>query len=1509
MFLAPSQIECLEQQLKIRLEDHALVQRKRDQLEDEVRSRDDKIHDLRDIIRDLESELATRSRVGHDLAQARLIKVSSLQEALAEAEKVQAETHSELERVKGGSLARPDLHRHVQQLEEQLESRSLELEKMAQFQSLLLEFRTQVRSLEDKVQSKITQHQDLHGSQRRFLEAPSPLGSARDGAQSGTSEEGDIPRPLSADDIRDLSPSALQWQELRGLEEKVDTLARAAEELFRERNRLREQLRATSREREELEQEHRTLQEHSQRQLLQMSALKAHVEDCRLGLSPASEKGGPVVKQLRQLRHDLLVEKEAREDAEQKLQLCNDQVSNLQSKLNAQSQRTAKQREMVRPCRHVATLTSDLVGAHKHQAPSTSTGVETDLTLEQIGRLEDALSKVQQLQEEAREATAELEGLQATCAIHEREIQSLNTAQDQKLTEAAKTAAVEGVKLSEDFEEMHSILEEREQELLEVQQEAETQVVLEAEVQSLRGKLQALRDSLGQRQQAHAEELAMQQRELERCQQAHEADVHRLHQHMEEAQCLHAQVQEALRQEVMALRDRLLQSMPQDEATEAVNKAVAAERENQQTKHHEEIRLLEETWSGRLDSERQRLQREQLQKQMDLERKYQQHVRTHSWNRTDFEKEMSAQLEHEMAALNVQHQDAMENARRLWEEEKRTLRATHAEELQRCLEKLRASLTKAHREEMAELKQRMWSVAEAEKTALREQHEAEMRRTNETWEERIAEERRTAKESARSHCMDAEPTELWGRGDIRELMGRRVNEEVSRLQRLHEHEVAALRKALEKSEREHEATSQRLEQEHTTELARLRSEMVEVLREEEEALNVKAAQHMAEAEDEFRLEKERLMEKHGEEMKRMQAELQQEQQVWKMQVQHADEVKALRSAHQRELNSLKDELDRAKLRLRARKISALVQSRGGTPVSDNGSSSVGSSSTLEDGGGSQDSILSPPLRNLLSKIYRDQLHVLSLTERQLLQRHLTPSPERHDAPETANSTNGATRLSRRQRGAKPRPPRASPARSASPCMPVAIATLPANRWRRSQVQSRNQANSQEAQLRQERGRSEDLQRCLDAEVSKSLELLSQLNAQRSSAMELEMALASSRSDLMDARRKVLAAKQDALHFKSLFEVEKEKAQSMLMALNAERAHFNQQQATAELERRRTAINHERDLRIIKDLKGSVLKHSATANSSATPHSWAASEVERLRAGDITSAATLDSTIPVPAMGSADIHTDHRKCAQERLALRQSLLEAQQEISRLRELTLSAIGSGRGDGGMSPTICKLLHKLYWKFRKTDSLRKGLAYQKQYLLGLLQGFQATEERALRMLDGGGRPHRHRLRENRNELPPHASGQVDDGAACSVSSGSSSGSSWRSPRFRFRSAVLLVVALHRMRHLVHKWRLATCVPPVPVLLHKVELAVRTVPTAMQWRGGASGSGLSLATARSSQSSVHSGGTSYHGPTGATAQPWRTAALPPRNPSSALSPQTDMKEYVVRLESLHKQFGLSDQ
>lgn len=60
-----------------------------------------------------------------------------------------------------------------------------------------------------------------------------------------------------------------------------------------------------------------------------------------------------------------------------------------------------------------------------------------------IARLEDALSKVDQLREEARETTTELEDFWATCKISEKRIRSLNAAQ---------------ANLADDFEVVYEIL-------------------------------------------------------------------------------------------------------------------------------------------------------------------------------------------------------------------------------------------------------------------------------------------------------------------------------------------------------------------------------------------------------------------------------------------------------------------------------------------------------------------------------------------------------------------------------------------------------------------------------------------------------------------------------------------------------------------------------------------------------------------------------------------------------------------------------------------------------------------------------------------------------------------------------------------------------------------------------------------------------------------------------------------------------------------------------------------
>nr|XP_054932496.1 pericentrin-like isoform X8 [Dermacentor andersoni] len=1524
------EIESLEQQLRMRVEDHGLVLRKRDQLEAEVRSRDDKIHDLRDIIRDLEADLSNKSHSVHELT----LRASNLEEALSEARQREQEALHELEKARGGAQGNQsaDMVKRVRQLEEQLEARTQELDKMVQMGSLLQEFRAQVRSLEEKVESRIRQVQDAHGSLRQLVQALSPVGGSRDGALSGTSEDssslsaGGV-QTLSVDDIRDgLSPSALQWDELRGLEEKVDALVATVGDTFQENAQLRRVLKATKKDKEELEREKRALQELNQQQLLQVSALKAHVEDTRLGLSPScSQGGGPVGQQLRQLRKDLLREKEAREVAEHKLQ----------------------------------KLTS-------------TRGTMTQLSLQQLLELEAAQQRVRTL-----EHTAELE---AACST-----------KDEPVAETAEAVMLPTQK--QNIANLQGLLQERDEEI-----EALHQAV-NAQVSPLREKLHSMEEELVSRERAWSEQRECLKQELARAREAHETSSRRLQLRLHEAQQLHAHAQEALRSEVLALRDTLSRSVPKDEAAAALNKAVSAEREQQQSKHHEEIRLLEETWRERLEAERKRLEQEHAQRTADLERQCQLHARMRTWNRTDLEKEMASYLEQETAALDARHQNTVEALRQQCEQEKQQMRQGYADEMQRRLEKLCADLAREHSEQLAKLRE----TAEAEKAALLlECQNAEVQSSAcNTWQQMAN------RDSSVPGSSGGKAAQLLTQEEIHSLVSRRITEEVTRLCRMHEAEVAELKKAVERQwGSEHrvgtsatEGTTakevststeakdvQHPQQEHQAEIAHLRAEMARMLQEKEEVLTARADQRLLSTEAGFQRERDELSEAlrraqaeaaqqdaaHREQLRRMEATLraqletekgrlalQQEQLIWRLREEHTQQLQALRAEQLREVETLREELDRTKLKLRAHKMAAMLRSRGSTPLSDNGStaSSLASASTLDESN-SQDSMVSPALRDLLAKIYREGLHVLSLTERQLLQRHLTPSPERSGNTTAASDHSTATVKAVAPASANDAQQLHEALKQECLAHKKALdelqeqMDLARNQHDQKELKFKAKVDTLEGQLRQERSRAEELKQRLDTEQAKTLELLTQLNSQRSSCLELEMALANCRSDLADANRQILALKQEVLHCKSSLEVEKLHAQNMLNAVNAERAHFNQLQATLELERRRGAMTREQDQQLIHELRAGP----SSLPSTPARHTQM-SDIEKMRGGPLSSTAHLESSLLCEGDNVGTRGGGHYLCAREKLTLSQSLLKAEEEISRLRQLTLSQdllLGQTAADGNLSPAICRLLHKLYWKYRKAESWRKGLIYQKQYLLSLLQGFQATEDVALRMLLGSrrrpppsppplhhidgigtsseddGRPRQQGFRLHSSDssggrhfqhlLAYQSRGHQDSVDDAPLPSGSSSHSSAdgssgiaSSPpmpaRFRFRSAVQAVVALHRMQHLVHKWRLAACVPPTPVLLHKVELAVRSVPHGGTWRLGAStSSGLSMVTARSSQSSLVSANTSQA--SAATVLCHRLPQPPsPRTPSRPSQSQpASMREFVERLDSLHKQFGLSD-
>ncbi|XP_064456387.1 centrosome-associated protein CEP250-like isoform X3 [Ornithodoros turicata] len=1399
------EIETLDQQLRFKVEEHALACKKRDQLEAEVRSRDDKIHDLREIIRQLEADLVQKSRSEYELLQ----KLANMEDALNVEESAHTEAACELERMRRSSV-QSDTSDRIKQLEEQLESRNQELDKMTQFQSLLQEFLAQVRALEEKVESRIQQQRSKSCSFRKFLEVLSPEGS-RDGAasgQSGTSEETENRRVLSLDDIRDLSPSALQWDELRRLEEKVDTLLTASTEAFKANTHLQKQVKQLERAKGELEQEKFALQEESQRQLLQISAMKARMEDCRAGLGAAG--GSPVSQQLYRLKEELLRQKEAREDAEHKLQLSREQFSSLQAKVNMQPHTVAAggtrgKRSSPATCLFGATVVP-------LKDPVVKVSTETELSMANLEELE---KKVEELRKE-------LEEYRIKCTIQENEIKSLNTYQK---------------KLEKDFEEVQEILEEREDELSAFQNQGDSRAVLEATV----GRLQAELTDLHREHARMMEEKAHDSKEQR---ETLEGQVKMLRDIVEQQAAKHVQAQEALRARIATLEQHLNDCVPREQAESAINRAVSRERDVLKLKHEEELKQQEETWKCLLESDRQKLEEMCFRAQEDMQQKCLSRDRT----RCELEAEVQALFEQERAALNAQHSNELDTAQRAHEEEINALRSTHAEEIHCALEELRASLQQIHTEEMEEQKRQLLAAAEHEKQTLLIRHVEDVKCRQQTWEQH-----------AQQQIQSTQP-KGWAHGSPKQLqtfVRQHVEQEVKRLQGVHEHEVNSLKAKLKEIEDVHQDDLLKLKQHHSAEVAKARHDAALALKEERQWMNVHAAEVAAAADERLGREKTALLEKMNLERQRLQLDYEQEK--TKLIDSHTEQVAAMRAAHKREMDVLRTQLQKLQIKAFTRNALFPDRSHESTPVSDDTSSSELTSS-FDDC--SQDSGLSPSLRRLLGKIYKDGLQVLSYTERQLLQHHLTPVPGRFD-PEGSNEKDFQPDGSSLQRGQSLQEPgelNVSLRKRASEGALVEEVLSLKEQLSRSEWQSKSKFNRLEFQLKQERMKADELKKAMEEEVAKNIELLSQLNGQRSNCLELEMTLASCKADLEEAKSKADCAKKEALYFRNLYETERTRARNMLNAYEAERTHFNQLRASLQTERKRGASTHERDQQTIRELKDMTQKQCLT--SQHTSPSMASRDVERMRDADLASLLVgLEGSLPTVTAENEESYKLLHKWHQEKVGLNHSIRKLEDENARLQTL-LSNVEHDKNNF-IPPATINLLYKVYWKYRRTESWRKALAYQKEYLLSLLRGYQATEETTLKML-----------------------GYSSPNPATSLGRRRRS-----SPLFRFRSAVRVVLAVQRMHHLVGKWKTAAIIPSLPQVLHKAEQVVIGVPVVTASAMGSPGAEAQLYTLAGSTAS-----------TNGSSGPLRKQTASSRGSGS----QTTENEYVRRLEALHKMFGI---
>ncbi|KOC61634.1 Pericentrin [Habropoda laboriosa] len=168
--------------------------------------------------------------------------------------------------------------------------------------------------------------------------------------------------------------------------------------------------------------------------------------------------------------------------------------------------------------------------------------------------------------------------------------------------------------------------------------------------------------------------------------------------------------------------------------------------------------------------------------------------------------------------------------------------------------------------------------------------------------------------------------------------------------------------------------------------------------------------------------------------------------------------------------------------------------------------------------------------------------------------------------------------------------------------------------------------------------------------------------------------------------------------------------------------------------------------------------------------------------ELKSRFTNDKNIPAKFMQKIkDLSDSNEKYMTEKSMLQEKLIKAREEKEQLNQRiklleTHAKSSKGSQDGNtITVEFIEKLQHFYGQFLRVKSRRKALTYQKRYLLGVVGGYQLSEENTLYILAQLTRSERAYV--------------VDD-------------SNKKSPKLRFKSAVLVLVSIHRMKWLILRW-----------------------------------------------------------------------------------------------------------
>lgn len=147
----------------------------------------------------------------------------------------------------------------------------------------------------------------------------------------------------------------------------------------------------------------------------------------------------------------------------------------------------------------------------------------------------------------------------------------------------------------------------------------------------------------------------------------------------------------------------------------------------------------------------------------------------------------------------------------------------------------------------------------------------------------------------------------------------------------------------------------------------------------------------------------------------------------------------------------------------------------------------------------------------------------------------------------------------------------------------------------------------------------------------------------------------------------------------------------------------------------------------------------------------------------------------------DLSETNEKYMTEKTVLQEKLIQAREEKEQLSqrikllEDQVKRIKTSQVSNLKLPEHLEKLQHFYGKFLRADSRRKALIYQKRYLLTIVGSYQVSEENTLCVLAQLTKDQRSYIVIGRNK---------------------------KSPRVRFRSAVLVLVSIHRMKWLILRW-----------------------------------------------------------------------------------------------------------